>query len=183
MIVFSVLLALMLNEVRNSWMETRQTNQLLANVKEEIFRNQQIVQKLVTYHQQVAGSVEAAIEKDSIRGQLIGNRGFNLFMLAPQGIIPDKINATSWDIALNSNIAIRTDFKTTMLLTELYDQQKSVKDAINALIVMSESRDMHKKENLQETLILLRNLMIELQGRENSLLFYYREGLQALADY
>jgi hypothetical protein len=183
MIVFSVLLALMLNEVRNNWLETRQTRQLLANVKEEIYRNQLIVKKLVTYHQQVAGSVEAALENDSIRGQLIGNKGFNFFMLAPKGIIEDKINATSWDIALNSNIAIRTDFKTTMLLTELYDQQKLVKDAVNALIVIFESRDVHKKENLQETLILLRNLINELQGRENSLLFYYKEGLQTLADY
>ncbi len=183
MIVFSVLLALMLNEVRNNWMENRQTRQLLVNVKEEIFRNQQIVKKLVTYHQQVAGSVEAAIGNDSIRGQLIGNRGFNIFMLAPKGIMEDKINATSWDIALNSNIALRTDFKTTMLLTELYDQQQLVKDAVSALIVIVESRDVHKKENLQETLILLRNSMNELQGRESSLLFYYKEGLQTLADY
>ncbi len=183
MIVFSVLLALMLNEVRNSWIENRQTRQLLANVREEISRNQQIVQKLVTYHQQVVASVDAAIENDSIRGQLIGNRGFNFFMLAPKGIIPDKINATSWEIALNSNIALRTDFKTTVLLTELYDQQKLVKDAVNALIVIVESREVHKKENLPETLILLRISMNELQGRESSLLSYYKQGLQAVADY
>jgi hypothetical protein len=41
----------------------------------------------------------------------------------------------------------------------------------------------HKEENLRETLILLRNSMNELQGRESSLLFYYKEGLQTLADY
>ncbi len=183
MIVFSVLLALTLNEVRSSLAEKRQTRQILTNVKEEISRNQQIVKKLVTYHQQVAGSVEAAIENDSIQRQLIGNKGFNFFILAPKGIIQDKINATSWDIALNSNIAIRTDFKTTLLLTELYDQQKIVKDAVNALIIIFESREVHKKENMQETLILLRNSINELQGRENSLLFYYKEGLQTLADY
>ncbi|QHT71083.1 hypothetical protein GXP67_32735 [Rhodocytophaga rosea] len=111
---------------------------------------------------------------------MIGNIGFKFYLLAPKGIIQENIHTTSWQIALNSNIALRTDFKTTMHLTEFYDQQQLVKDAIYALVAIYESREPHKKENLKETLILLRNSMSELQGRENRLISYYQEALQVL---
>ncbi|QHT71082.1 hypothetical protein GXP67_32730 [Rhodocytophaga rosea] len=57
MIVFSVLLALMLNEVRNSWMEHHQTEQILSNVQVEIIWNQQIVKKLVSFHNSVVDTI------------------------------------------------------------------------------------------------------------------------------
>ena len=95
MIVFSILLALILNEVRNTWMEKRQTKQILHNVKKEITGNQKIMEKLVTYHTSVVQTVEKALENDSSQAQLSDNKGFNFFMLAPEGIIQDKIHAPS----------------------------------------------------------------------------------------
>lgn len=161
-------------------MERRQTRQILRNIREEITRNQQVVQALVSYHDTVVNNIVAVMTNDSLANTLVSKTGFDFFQMAPQGIIRGNINSTSWEIARNSNIAIRSNYKTTALLTEVYAQQTSVKDVAAALLAVYNSREVHKKENLRETLILLKNHFDELKGLESGLLFYYEKALKEL---
>ncbi len=71
LIVFSVLLALTLNELRNYWMEKQQTKQIMRNIKAEILKNQQAVKSLVMYHDSVLHIIDSAIVHESFNKQLI----------------------------------------------------------------------------------------------------------------
>lgn len=170
-IIFSILLALSLNE----WKEGRNNKQLaltsLKNFKTELLNNKK--------------AVEAAIRDQnafliSLRKQTLTiTPGKNAAIELPEINMPDVL-ATAWETALVTRAMVYIDYDLTATLSELYLQQKwlsSLEDKVFQTIVSPYSLDRNNMENLARSLyVSLKNIM----QVETRLLAMYEAAVQMI---
>lgn len=181
LIFLSVLLALLLTESRENVKKRNQTEENLVSIKREISTNLEIVSGWVPYHKEVLSKIEAAIDNDSLRSQLITDKDFNLFAVAPKGLYQKSLGQTAWLVSNQSNILSNVDYETLYLLSGVYElQENSVKPSLQEILKVLFSPDAAKAENIDETLLLLHNRFKVLTELESSLAYRYTKALEIL---
>lgn len=156
LIVFSVLLALLLNEYRENLKQKKVIRKNLQSIEEEMRSNLSVINDWIPYHQQVLNNIERAIESDSIQNLLITDRGFDIFQIAPKGIFQNTMSQTAWNVGQGSGIIGNLDYETVYLLSKTYDlQENSVKRSIEEILRELFSKEAIQSSNVKETLILL----------------------------
>ena len=183
LIVFSVLLALILTEVINSFNERKQTRALLQDIRAELFHNKKVVDAQYHYHLSVIHTLDSAISHPEFARGFLVDGEINFEMIVPYGVLKGDLLAVAWDVAKSQNIASRTDIPTLELLTDIYNDQEritKVEDEIGKLVLSMESR---KPDNLHLTLILLRdNFKAWATGRVPNLLGKYQRAIDHLGE-
>ncbi|MEM9991878.1 MAG: hypothetical protein AAF738_08945, partial [Bacteroidota bacterium] len=104
LIVFSVLIALFLNEWKSQEKEAVRTELMLQHIESEIRSNQEIIQKVITYHKAVLASAKGVCRQDSLETIFFDEEGFHIYELAPNGIFQDWLNDTAWSVAKQDKI-------------------------------------------------------------------------------
>ena len=156
LIVFSVLLALLLNEYRENLKQKKVIRKNLQSIEEEMRSNLSVINDWIPYHQQVLINIERAIESDSIQNLLITDRGFDIFQIAPKGIFQNNMSQTAWNVGQGNGIISSLDYETVYLLSKTYDlQENSVKRSIEEILRELFSKEAIQSSNVKETLILL----------------------------
>ena len=181
MIIFSVLLALLIDEWRSSYNQDVLTEKLLQSIKKEIIDNQKFVKETITYQEEVLAEIRKAYTNDSLEKTFFSTQyGFVIGKVAPNGVHQGDMYDIAWTVAKESKITNRISLEKSKALFLAYEQHNSVEDAIATILYVVNSRESLKKENLKESVTLYLTGTMELIGRLNYLDYLYVKALKAL---
>lgn len=173
LIVFSVLLALVLNEWRAEAKQRSRVNQALSAIRAEIQANRRLVADARQYHLKLVDSFSAAEDEGAETPDLeVVTRG----LLAPAPVL-----RTAWNSTLESGLANGVQYETVLRLSGLYarqDQYDSVNRALSQElygIVMREGFDSMIEEYTNFTSVIR-----DSANREQFLLDHYDRVLEEL---
>jgi hypothetical protein len=180
LIVFSVLLALFLDQVLTERRELQAVDELVEYITEEISGNIKVVNKWLPYHESVIAKIDMHLTSTELQMNLISDAGIDYFVLMEDGVLQDFYSVSAWQLALQSEIITKLDIGTTQKISNGYYSQKHVDSTLQRLIDFTFSREAMDKAQLVHSLTLLRRLMQELVGQEYTLRRNYEKALSTL---
>ena len=125
LIVFSVLLALALNEWRSDVAQRARVRQAMAAIQSEIMENERLVRFSYDYHTRLVKAFTAAAEAGDDHPDLgIATHGM---------FFPARVLRTAWDSAQNSGLLSAVSYDTVLQLSALYARQEEYTDLSRAL--------------------------------------------------
>lgn len=175
LILFSVVLALILNEYINNLKTKKELNLILQNIEEEISANKDIVEELIPYHEDVIKTIESALSDSIIMHGLKTPQGLNVVKIAPKGIYKVLPNHTAWETAKMRDIISGIENETLQLLAKTYQQQESAFTPSQKIIEVISGREFLDTSKSKENLILIYQQFKELRSRELLLNEYYTD--------
>ena len=101
-------------------------------------------------------------------------------LLPPKGIIQGDLQRIAWTIAQEENITNRISYQNSQILFSTYEQQQRVLRTIERIIDILSSRKIHRKELLDESLIVLAIEWNEMIAQEHELNRIYTQTLERL---
>lgn len=180
LIIFSVLLALFLNEYRGQLKAEEERVRALQMIEVELSTNQKILNKWAPNHEKLINIFDNAIEQLEHTPLETDPRGFILGLM-PNGLIQDLISHSAWESLQHVNSNISLDIETTFLIAKVYKlQQLGVEQTLNRFVEVFNSRESMRAENLKETLYLLKSTLQELHAQEKDLAHAYQKTLTEL---
>ena len=181
LIVFSVLLALFLNEYLNTRKAQKVKENALARVVSELEANQATVKEWAPYHNEVLGNIKKALRNDSIKNTLKTPQGVEFWNLMPNGVVQQLIDDAAWQALKSSSAFSDLSFDTVLSLSKVYKLEKvGVESTIKSILEIINARESLHEENLQDTLVLLGKGFNELVAQELFLLDQYEKTLNEL---
>ncbi len=181
LIIFSVLLALLLNEYRTSLREQKLKKSALENVEKEIINNLATVKEWLPYHTKVLKNIQNALKDPATQKTMLKNGEIYYWEMMPRGFVQSLIYNTAWEIMKDVNTQSNLDFEIMLKLSNLYKlQEEGVQATIHTILNHMNSREALKTANLPETLLLLRNGFRELVSQEEFLIHTYQNTLETL---
>ena len=169
MIIFSVFIALFINEWRNDNNETKRTALIVQNVESEIQKNREIIKSTIEYHRDVMNRLGQLGGKEVIEQKFSNNFHLILRDIAPRGILQEQLQDIAWAVAKEDKITNRIPLDESRALFAVYEQQSLVKGTFEKMIGFVSSREAHRKELIDENVMVLNMLMNELIGQEKVL--------------
>ena len=157
LIIFSVLLALVLTEFINNLHDKKETRDMLENVRNELVTNKHNEELQLAYHLKVIKVIDSALVSPELQKQIVSGDEFHLTRIAPDGVLFRFLSSVAWDVAKSHNISSRISFKTTAMLTHIYDEQARIMKVEDEIAKVFLSREAGKIENAHATLILIKN--------------------------
>lgn len=140
LIVFSVLLALGLNEVRQNAANKRLVDRVRETISDELSRNLDIIRGRLPYHESMQTSTSSFLNENLTQAdnRLTLRRraspeelGFDRSMgLATSGQLLD----TGWQLAVNSGALDHMSFEEVVVLSDTYARQQVVEDQQRILL-------------------------------------------------
>ena len=188
LIVLSVLLALFLNELRNTWQESRRTEEIIENLRNEITKNKETVEVHYRYLTLVLNNIDSALVNEDYQSELVATAEnyFNIQAVAPEGVFnAGFIDEIAWIIAQENNIYAKVDFETISLLSEIYEQQAMIKQGYEMVGEIMASREALDSTRVRETLTMIKYNAYKgySYDRMPGLLRSYDEALKKLEAY
>lgn len=181
LIVFSVLLALALNEYMAARKEEERTRQSLLGIREELRSNRSIIQNWHQIHQAALKKVSYYRSQPALYDSLVQNNQFQLNLLFEGTLIPNTVRSNSWEIAKSTGLLQNFDLSLANGLTDMYDMQGvGVGKTADRLISLIFERQTHLQEHVPQTLVVLEFTMQELVGQESYLIKAYEDILNQL---
>jgi hypothetical protein len=180
LIVFSVILALVLNEYRNGLLEEKELNAILSNVKAEIENNKSIVEELIPYHKKGIDNLDSILLNNLAIDSVKSRYGLKLLKIFPQGFYRRQVSNSAWEVFKSTGMISKIDIDKAQFLSRLYTQQEIAFLPVFDIVDFTTERGFLHQEKAEENLIIISRHMEELYGRENALLGMYREGVKIL---
>lgn len=180
MIVLSVLLALFINEWNNTKNEQNETDVMMKHIIAEMGDNKAFIEKLLPYQKSVFEKIQEVAMGDSLAATFLKNGYFEMYEIAPRGVIQGEIQSIAWSIAKEEKIANRISFNESKLLFSAYEQQLRVLRTIERIIHLLGSREIHREELIEESIIVLAVEWNEMISQEEELLHRYSKALQKI---
>ncbi|WP_018126617.1 hypothetical protein [Balneola vulgaris] len=180
LIVLSVLFALFINEWNTERNQRNETTKMMENIQTEITQNQVLLDSLIPYHESVLLNIQQAAMADSIESTFFSSGYFEINAVAPKGIIQGNLQRIAWTIAQEENITNRISYQKSQILFSTYEQQQRVLRTIERIIDILSSREIHRKELLDESLIVLAIEWNEMIAQEHELNRIYTHTLERL---
>lgn len=181
LIVFSVLLALGLNEYMAARKEKERTRQVLISIREELRENQKIVRNWQQIHQKILENIEPYRNNASAQDSLVINNQFQFGRIFSGTVIPNLVRSTAWETAKNNGTLQNIDLSLTHTLSDMYDMQNigATRTAENLISLIYE-RETHAQEKVGQTLVLFQITLSELVGQESYLIKAYDDVLKKM---
>ena len=180
LIVFSVMLALFLDNVLEDRREARTINELVSHVADEMQRNLVVVDEWLPYHRSVIDEIDRYLASDELQQSLLTTDGIDYGRLMERGLIQDFYSNASWQLAQQSQITSRIDFDVIYAISQAYLSQQNVNQTLQRFSDFVFHRATHDPDQLISSLRILRNLLQELSGQQSVLQHNYREALRVV---
>jgi hypothetical protein len=178
LIIFSVLLALLLNEYRGQLKEEQQKKLAMQMVTIELKSNLQALNEWRPYHEKVLNNLNQALNKNATNSALFNKNGEMIWSLMPSGVVQGVIDDGSWQTLKSSNVSSIIDFNTLFTLSKLYKHQaQGVETTLNHILTILSARESLEEKNQRSTIILLRNAFNEMVSQEAFLIKKYQQAL------
>lgn len=176
LIVFSVLLALLLNEYKGYLKEKQQRQLVIEMIQAELISNLNILNEQLPYHEEVLNNLNSALDSDSLRNTLITDSGVVLWSLIPRGVVQKLVDDTSWQTAKSSTIFSSLELTFIFEMSELYRAQElGIESTLKNILSILSSRESLDTKQLNDTLLLLRNAFGEIVSQERFLIEMYKQ--------
>lgn len=169
MIVLSVLLALFINQWNSNRNEAHNTEVMIRNIESEIQSNKKLLGQLIPYHKRVFERIQLAAMNDSLEETFLKDGYFNLSTVAPRGVKQGEFQNIAWTIAKEDRISNRISYSRSRVLFSAYEQQARVSQTISRIIDIIGSREIHREELLEESIITLALEWNEMISQEEEL--------------
>ncbi|MEM1264158.1 MAG: hypothetical protein AAGH76_17295 [Pseudomonadota bacterium] len=181
LIVFSVLLALFLDNVMQDRQDARDVAELTRHIADEIQSNLTIVNKWLPYHRQVVAEIDSYIASDQLLESLITADGIDYGRLANKGLIQDFYSDSAWQLAQQSLLSSRIDFGVSSAITDAYLAQQNVNGTLQRIVGFYSERETYDPKQVRTSLRILRNLVKDLAGQQTVLQHNCEAALAAIA--
>ncbi|AHM61880.1 hypothetical protein D770_18140 [Flammeovirgaceae bacterium 311] len=181
LIVFSVLLALALNEYRAASKEDERTRQSMVSIRQELLENKKIIQQWQQIHQEALTNIEAYRNRAAPQDSLVVNHRFQFEKIFEGTLIPNIVRSTAWETAKSTGILHNFDLQLANSLSDIYDMQRiGVANSADNLIALIFERPTHEQERVGQTLMLFQLTITELVGQESYLILAYDDVIKKL---
>jgi hypothetical protein len=182
LIIFSVFLALFLNEYREELAKNQEKERALKMVSAELNNNLETLNGWLPYHIKVLNNLEQSFDNSH---DLSLNDQYTLIMSSmPKGLVQTMLGSSSWEAIKQSNISSTIDLDMIFSLSKLYKAQSlGIESTLQRTLMILSSRESIRKGNLRETIFLLKNHFQELVGQEIYMIESYKkliEDIEAL---
>ena len=185
LIVFSVMLALFLNQIVENINTSRDKEKAISHITAELQRNLEIVEEWAVIHNRMKSRTDSIIngQNAELRNQLLDESILNLGVLTGgESIVNSSLSNTAWETAKATRIINEFEFETVELLTGVYSLQELVFN--NTIMKLTDTffeRETHDPELLEGTLLQLQLRFTELVGQETVLIEAYRDAIRQLS--
>lgn len=180
MIIISVLLALFINEWKHRHNEREETGVMLNNIIDEIEANKVFIEEVIDYHNAVLANINNSISGDSLENTFFSKGYFEIYKVAPKGVMQGDLHNIAWIVAKEQHISNRIQLQNAQMLHSVYEQQSTVNETVNRIIKILFEREIHRQELLTESVITLGIEFNEVASQEKELHFLYQKALQQL---
>ena len=178
LIVFSVLLALFLNEVRQYQKQQTRRTQILTNLQQEIKNNSQRIEQVVNYHKEASVLLMNYVQSDSLQKIYQGQPPLAIFgqvLQGKQGLNPALLHRTAWELAQYSQEMNDLNYELQYELSSLYRLQASgVESTWNSIAALFTNPLMYDDIRSIVALRTLASSINELYQQEKYLLEKYQ---------
>ena len=180
LIIFSVLIALFLNEVHTQKKLEQERIRALQLIKAELNYNKALLEKWHPYHLSVLSNFETVMASPPSPLKDFKRREF-FFELMPDGLVQDSLRNSTWSALKQSSITSHMRLETISAISTSYKMQnQSVEKSILGLFDMFVSRETMRKANLDETLDLMKKLVQELVAQEQFMIEHYKQSIAVI---
>ncbi|MFH6955242.1 hypothetical protein ACHSBP_19255 [Pseudoalteromonas sp. XMcav1-K] len=180
LIIFSVLLALFLNEYRGQLKAEQEKLRALQMIQVELNTNLTVLTNWTPYHKQLIEVFDNAIIQLGEAPAETDPRSY-ILELMPKGLMQDFISRTAWESLQQASSDVSLDIETTFLISKVYKlQQMGVEKTLMQFVEVMNSREGMRADNLKETLYLLKSTLQELHAQEKELAYNYQNTLTKL---
>ena len=172
LIVFSVMLALFLDQYRVTLKNNAEIEQALSNVRQEIISNIAVLEKWHRNHKQIVENINnvMALEKIPIE-DFIDNEEVHFFSVFPDGVVQELLEDSAWMAFKSSEVFSNLDFETMMSLSKTYKlQQLGVQQTLQTILMQVSSREFIDPTLIRDNLVLLRRYFTEIKSQEEYLI-------------
>jgi len=170
LIVFSVVLALTLNEWRGSVKEQRQFSAIRQRIQTELIQSKAQVCRMVIEHGALVSHLDSLRKNPRLLRRVVTSDGLDFDVLAPMGLATNMVyTGSAWQIACNSGLASNFSFEEQDCLPRFYEQQDIINSYVEKLISFLISLDRHALEDPGNVVYLTRQMTWQLKGMEQRL--------------
>ena len=179
LIVFSVLLALYLNQRAAQKDLREQKNSALASLEREVNRNARVIEDWQQLHSKILERIKALRqpESDSLRSLLIRDGQVQLSVITmDQSVAQANLNHTAWQTAQSTNILSELEYELVEELTQTYALQEMVmQETLARIINLFFERQTHNADHIEASLLQFELLFTEMVGQEYILAQSYKD--------
>ncbi len=178
LIIFSVVLALVLNEYRKGIDEKADLRTTISNIRTEIKNNQELIDKLLIYHKESLERLHEVSTDEQTIINYTSEEGFATFKLMPDGVFPPgSLSNSAWEVAKTNSVISMLEVEKAQLLSRVYAQQETTLMSVMLIYYFATDRSTFRTENAKSNMSIFSIHLKELYGKEKSLLDLYNEAL------
>jgi hypothetical protein len=170
LIIFSVLLALMLNKAYDSYQIRKQKEVARQSIVKELSKNAAIIHAMYDNHQNIKARLTSLVDhkNDSLRNELLAYEYFNHWIVTDQkSIAPEFVSNTAWETARSTGIIAEFDYAEVEKLTRIYTMQDVIfKGTLASILEFLFQRETHDLRNLDSSLLQLKLRFTEITDQE-----------------
>ena len=176
LIVFSVVLGIFLSERIEEQKNKAEAAKLLSKVKLEVNDNKELLEYWAPYHGEIAQKFDSLFKSDIFIENFINDKSTLFKEALARGTFMGRLpSSDAWDIAKSHPLIVNFDHDELLILSKIYNQQKSTFEPTARISEIFFSPDFNTRENANYNLQKLNNLMQEIVSRETQLIIYFNE--------
>ena len=180
LIVFSVVLGLYLNGRFEDLKEKKEASKLLSKIKAELNENKILLDSWGPYHGEIVEKLDSLSTSEQFVEDFIKDKSAIYTTFSRGTLMSDMPAADTWDIAKSHPIIVNFDYDELLALSKVYNQQKITYESIPKLIELMLSTEFNSKDNAKQNLVLFKDKLADIYGREMQLINYYDSANEVL---
>jgi hypothetical protein len=175
LIVLSIGLGFAATEWRQAVADRELADRVLRNVRAEVEYNLAAIEKQVDTHRQMIAALSAA---DVARAE---ESAWDVFVRTLKGGIGfAPLREAAWDAAVSSQALRLIDYELTAILSEIYRAQDSYRNFVQLSPTIVYAPATFDAASRRQSVVMMRWMMVELEGTERYLRDLYRKHLPRL---
>ncbi len=184
LIVFSILLALFINEWRTNYNleKEKEKEKILASIVLELEQNLESLDAVQPYHKKISQGIMTFLGSDSLELKIKGKTAIETFyQFIPEGIQEPRVQATAWNTAQLSEAIRLFDNETIYQIAQTYEHQnEGVEEGWKMIIQASMDLEFYKEEFTKAFLMRMANSFQNLSQIEGFLMRKTEKTLKVL---
>jgi len=181
LIITSVLLAFILNELRNNYNEQKKLITSLEFIEEEITQNHIYIDEIITVHKKIITLIDSLLIHEKYDDMYSPEYGFSHYNIYKSSYFNQLLSNDAWNIANNNMIFDKMSIRDVVSLSRAYEQQMIVMKTVWEIGDFLQSDVVFDKKRTLTNSKILRHRFNSLLGLEIRLSKNYKAATKTLS--
>lgn len=181
LIILSVLLAFLLNEMRNNHIEKKKLITSLEFIREEIIQNRSYTIENLHIHETIIEKIDSLLTNEKYNLIYSPKNGFVYHRIYNKSYFDKFLSSDAWTIANNNNILDNLNIGEVVDISRAYEQQEMVTKVAVEIGDFFNSDAVFDKNRTKVNCQILKNKFNTLYGLELRLNYNYDKALKTLS--